>query len=638
MRQIDPNLLCPRCMSEKPSKTAVCPACGCDPLRMERNPRCLQPMSVLQGKYLIGAVLGEGGFGITYIGWDLEQQRKLAIKEYFPSTVAVRDTTVGINNSVHSISGDKHVHFLNGLKKFEDEAKNLMRLKDVPGIVEILDFFFENSTAYIVMEFLDGITLRKYMEKDGGCLSEKQTLEMLRPVMESLAKVHEAGMIHRDISPDNIMVLRSGEMKLIDFGAARISTGEETQSLTVILKHGYAPEEQYRSRGRQGPFTDVYAMSAVVYKLLTGVTPVDAMARVLEDELPPLSSYPNRISRQTIAAVEKGMAVRAENRYADMRQLIDALYNGKPAEGTQHETRSRRPWLWIGLGTGLAALAAVLAISIGTAGAPQGAVSLPSDSRSLIQTGEADANAGADADAAPDANAGDANAGADETGGEAAEETPPAPAVEPDAYCISSEEAEESGLSIRLENGCAVIVRLSDDMREERMIRIPDYIDQLPVTEIGREAFADDIALEYLTLPRHLKKIGDGAFSGCLSLGTLELPEELETIGRFSFYNCSALKAVHIPASVTALGEAAFSACMNLNELTLPEGLESIGKDAFSYCLFLRELEIPESVSVIGSGAFTGCDRLTLYYTPGSFAERYIAESDLPSEAVSVDE
>ena len=612
MRQIDPNLLCPHCMSEKPSKTAICPACGCDPLRMEHSPRCLQPMSVLKGKYLIGAVLGEGGFGITYIGWDLDQQRKLAIKEYFPSTLATRDTTVGINNTVHSISGDKHVHFLNGLKKFEEEAKNLMRLKDVPGIVKILDFFFENSTAYIVMEFLDGITLRKYMEKDGGCLSEKQALSMLRPVMESLAKVHAAGMIHRDISPDNIMVLRSGAMKLIDFGAARISTGEETQSLTVILKHGYAPEEQYRSRGRQGPFTDVYAMSAVLYKLLTGVTPVDAMARVLEDELPPLSSYPNRISKQTIAAVEKGMAVRAENRYTNMQQLIDALY-GERAAGSEGEAapKCRRSWLWIGLGAGLAALTVVLAVSIGTASTPQKAESSPVGSLTVIPVGNTD---------------------------KAAEEPPAEPVIEADAYGLSSEEAAENSFIFRLETDHAVITRLNDDKREERMIRIPDYIDQLPVTEIGQEAFADDITLEYLTLPRHLKQIDDGAFSGCLSMGELTLPDELEAIGRFSFYNCSALKTLHIPASVSDIGEAAFSACMNLNDLTLSEGLIRIGKDAFSYCLFLRELEIPASVREIGSGAFTGCDRLTLFYTPGSYAESYIAESDLPSEPVSAAE
>lgn len=598
MRQIDPHLLCPHCMSEKPSPTAVCPACGCDPLRMEHNPRCLRPMSVLQGKYLVGAVLGEGGFGITYIGWDLEQQRKIAIKEYFPSTLAVRDTTVGLNNTVHSISGDKHIHFLNGLKKFEEEAKNLMRLKDVPGIVTILDFFFENSTAYIVMEFLDGITLRSYMEKDGGCLSEQQALQMLRPVMEALAKVHETGMIHRDISPDNIMVLQSGAIKLIDFGAARISTGEETQSLTVILKHGYAPEEQYRSRGRQGPPTDVYAMSAVLYKLLTGVTPVDAMARVLEDTLPPLQSYPNRISAQTIAAVEKGMAVRAENRFANMQELIDALYHGRQVR--KQPAKKKRSLLWIGLGTGLAALAAALVIWIGSIPAPQAQV-MPPD-----QPDEPDP---------PDTAAA-------------------VSVIESDAYCLTFDEAAEKGFTSRVGDDHAEILRLKASGWEERMLRLPDYIDEKPVTVIGKEAFADVISLEYVTLPRHLTEIGDGAFSGCLSLGEIQLPEELQTIGRFAFYDCSALKSVQIPASVTRIEEAAFSSCTNLNTLTLADGLREIGGDAFSYCLFLRELEIPPSVEAIGSGAFTGCSRLTLYYTPGSYAEVYVGESDLPSQAL----
>lgn len=624
MQQIDPNLLCPHCMSEKPSATAVCPACGFDPLRMECSPRCLRPMSILHGKYLLGAVLGEGGFGITYIAWDLEQQRKLAIKEYFPSTLAVRDTTVGMNNSVHSISGDKHIHYLNGLKKFEEEAKNLMRLKEVPGIVEILDFFFENSTAYIVMDFLDGVTLRTYMEKDGGCLSEKQTLQLLHPVMQSLVKVHEAGMIHRDISPDNIMVLRSGEMKLIDFGAARLSTGEETQSLSIILKHGYAPEEQYRSRGRQGPYTDVYALCAVMYKLLTGVTPIDAMARVMEDELPSLRSYPNRISARTIAAVEKGMAVRAGNRFATMQELIDALYSdaGSDDEAEEESGHTRKHWLWIG-GLG-AALLAVLALVLWT----------PKPAANALDAAMQDTPTTAEVQ--EDTSPQEPETEQEEESAQLPEETQETDAadtdIDPSMVHMTLAEANKAGLLVDCRPDHAEI---HGTQGEVDVIRIPEYVNDVPVTVIQKEAFFQCEGLQYLSLPETLKQIDEGAFYGCLSLHELELPDGLEQIGAFAFFGCSGLKALTIPASVSGIGESAFYGCLALEELQLQEGLSEIGENAFSYCPFIKEVVLPVSLTKIGGGAFTGCDRLTFYYTPGSYAESYVLESDLPSQTVS---
>ena len=277
-----------------------------------QNPRCLAVNTVLAGKYLVGPVLGEGGFGITYAGYDLNMETRIAIKEYFPVELVTRDTTRGVSTSgggsdrVISLSGEKSKTYQQGLKKYVDEARNVSQFAGIPGIVSVKDFFYENDTAYIVMEYIEGVSLKEYLKQKGGRLPEEEALAILRPVLEALEKVHAAGIVHRDISPDNIMLTftekRETEqssafhdasaplpaavygnisaVKLIDFGAARMTSKNDQKSLTIILKHGYAPEEQYRSHGEQGPWTDVYALCAVLYRMLTGKVPEPAMDRL----------------------------------------------------------------------------------------------------------------------------------------------------------------------------------------------------------------------------------------------------------------------------------------------------------------------------------------------------------------------
>ena len=342
---MDPNRVCPSCLREMPQKGGECPFCGYKKGTQELRVRCLPPYTVLHGRYFIGTVIGEGGFGITYRGLDLVENRKVAIKEFFPAGLVTRDTSRGGDNTVQSISGEMRDQYQSGLQKYENEARCLMKLRGLPGIVNMLDFFHENSTAYIVMEFLEGMTMREYLVRNQGCMSEQMALELMKPLMYSLDSIHRAGIVHRDISPDNIIVQPNGKLKLIDFGAARQSTGHQTQSLTVVLKHGYAPEEQYRSRGKQGPFTDVYAISATLYKLLTGVTPVDSMSRMFEDELKPLHQFPNRISSRTCVAITKGMAVRAQDRFQTISELAAALYEKRPvtmAGGTSAPTKNTK--------------------------------------------------------------------------------------------------------------------------------------------------------------------------------------------------------------------------------------------------------------------------------------------------------
>ncbi len=302
----------------------------------KQNTRCLAVNTILEGKYLVGPLLGQGGFGITYVGYDLNMETKIAIKEYFPVELVSRDTTTMHGDRVLSLSGEKSVTYKAGLKKYVAEAQNVSQFSEIPGVVSVKDFFYANETAYIVMEYIDGISLKDYLKEKGGSLSEEETLKIMKPVLEALVQVHQSGIIHRDISPDNIMLTFQDEnvhnqiesVKLIDFGAARMTEKNDQKSLTIILKHGYAPEEQYRTHGEQGTWTDVYALCAVLYRMLTGETPVPAMDRMFKDELKTLEQCGVKVSANTSAAILKGLAVKKDNRIESVQKLIDALYKG----------------------------------------------------------------------------------------------------------------------------------------------------------------------------------------------------------------------------------------------------------------------------------------------------------------------
>lgn len=323
----DPNRLCLGCMSEWGHPRTPCPVCGFVEKKYEKPPRWLPLRHVLNGKYMIGKVIGEGGFGITYLGWDLNLQIRVAIKEYFPVGLATRETGRGNGYTISSLPGVRQENYRQGLEKFMTEAKNLSKFYNLQGIVAVKDFFFENETAYMVMEYIDGITLGKYLKNHGGQISEQEALQLFHPVIESLKVVHQSGIIHRDISPDNIMMTKDGRMKLIDFGAARFAGGDTERSLTIILKHGYAPAEQYQSHGNQGPWTDVYAICATMYRMITGKVPPSAMDRLHQDTLEEFEKLNCRVSTKTAyAVIDKGLAIRVEERYKNMDELLQGLY------------------------------------------------------------------------------------------------------------------------------------------------------------------------------------------------------------------------------------------------------------------------------------------------------------------------
>jgi len=317
---------CFHCMKEIGPDDSFCPHCRRE-TAFPAPEHHLLPGTVLLGKILIGTALGEGGFGITYIALDLENKRKIALKEYYPSGYVNR-----LNTSSQTVtcnhSEDRAEFFASGKKRFMSEARILSMFSREAGIVSVYDFFEANNTAYIAMEYLEGMDLKEYI-KTHGTMSFENAVNMLLPLMYTLSGVHEKGLIHRDISPDNIRLVLGG-VKLLDFGAARDISHESNKSLSVMLKPGYAPEEQYRTHGIQGPWTDIYALCATIYKCITGITPIECIERMIEDDLKKPSELGVVISERCEEALMKGLSVRAKDRYRTINDLLkDLLASGE---------------------------------------------------------------------------------------------------------------------------------------------------------------------------------------------------------------------------------------------------------------------------------------------------------------------
>ena len=314
---------CPHCFEKISQSSNLCPKCGKD-TRVENESYQLPLFTILHGRYLIGKALGAGGFGITYAGFDLKLQCRVAIKEYFLSGQASR------THSLTVVPNDEQTtaFFEKGKLRFLDEARVLAQFAEEPSIVQVRDYFEENATGYIIMEFLQGQDLSTLLKKEGAMPYER-VLELLEPAMLALDRVHQKGLIHRDISPANLMLLDDGTVKLLDFGTARSQSLLGQNSLSIMLKPGFAPEEQYRRHGEQGPWTDVYAMSATFYKLLTGQTPPPATDRAFADKLDPPSRLGAAITPAQEQALLRGLALRPKDRIQTVKELAQCLKGEK---------------------------------------------------------------------------------------------------------------------------------------------------------------------------------------------------------------------------------------------------------------------------------------------------------------------
>lgn len=317
---------CKSCFSEK-GDVGECPFCGFEEGMQTGLPQYLQIGTVLENKYMIGSPLGQGGFGITYLAWDINLNIKLAIKEYFPQELATRQEG---HTEISAYTGSMSSDYDYGLEKFLEEARTLARFESHPHVVSVRDFFRANGTAYLVMFFVDGITLKEHVKNSGGYLTFQEAISLIIPVLDALNEVHAVNILHRDISPDNIFINKKGQVILLDFGAARQAISDKGRSLSIILKPGYAPEEQYRSKGKQGPWTDVYATAATLYHLITGAKPPESLERLADDRLVLPSVAGVAIEGYEEKALLKALAVRADERYQDAGQFRDALLGDKP--------------------------------------------------------------------------------------------------------------------------------------------------------------------------------------------------------------------------------------------------------------------------------------------------------------------
>ncbi len=358
---------CLGCMAEIPDEEENCRYCGYQKGTGVKEAYYLLPGKVVGSKYMVGKVLGYGGFGVTYIGWDTMLKRKVAIKEYLPSDFATRSYGTEI---LTVFSGEATVQFEAGLNSFISEAKRLAKFNRVPEIVDIYDCFMENETGYIIMEYLEGTTVKDILKAEKRIPVER-ACKIAATVLKGLSEVHKEGIIHRDIAPDNIFITKKDEIKILDFGAARYATAVQSRSLSVILKPGYAPEEQYRSKGEQGPWTDVYAMGATLYRMITGVLPEESIERIVEDRLKTPSELGIEIDSNIENALMNSLNVKKEYRTQNAADFYGALESEEEVERVIEEKEDSEDgkmpgWVkWAALAAGALVCACIVLFATG---------------------------------------------------------------------------------------------------------------------------------------------------------------------------------------------------------------------------------------------------------------------------------
>ena len=327
-----------KCMEEYDDEYDVCPHCGYVRGTEADEIYYMKPETVLYDRYIVGTVVGFGGFGITYKAWDIQMEKTVAIKEFFPSSLVSRDDD-GV--TVNLYSEKNREEFDRGLLRFLEEGKSTARFGTHPNIVNVFDLFQDNNTGYIIMEFLEGVSLKEYIAMNDGQLDTDTTINILLSVIEALKTIHKEKVLHRDISPDNIFICIPDKVKLIDFGAARISS-EDEKTMSIVLKPGYAPPEQYRNKSKQGPWTDIYALAATMYYALTGVVPEESVDRVVKDELVPpqelVPEIPDFINNSLMVA----MALNYELRFKDVVEFKEAILHQRKVLSIEADLKRRK--------------------------------------------------------------------------------------------------------------------------------------------------------------------------------------------------------------------------------------------------------------------------------------------------------
>ena len=563
----------------KPCEGDVCPSCGYrQGSNFREHPLALPEGSVLAGRYIVGKVLGQGGFGITYVALDYKTKQLVAIKEFFPNSVATRTHKI----SVSLISKDCGELYQSALEKFMKEARTLAEFNNNPNIVSVYAYFEENQTAYIAMEYLEGGSFLEYLRQKGR-ISWKETKTLLAPIMDALLAVHSKGAIHRDISPDNIFICKDGTLKLIDFGAARYSLGKFSQTLTAIVKHHYAPFEQYSGKSKQGPFTDVYALAATMYVACTGVLPPLSIERVVDDELVEPRNYCHDISEKDNFVLMKALSVKPEDRYQTVSEFKEALNKTAMPEPTPEPNEDTvliddddgptnvterevipKPLKQEKKKTGgiiIAALVAVLlAIGVG-----------------LIVINPFKQNGG---------------------------ETAVNQEIKSD---FTNKETVYDGVRYKLNDSEVYVEGFEGSITSANIV---NNINGYPVTRIGTNAFKECTSLESVTVPDSVTDIGYKAFAGCSKLTSISLPDNMLKIDNSSFDDTAYRSDDNNwENGVLYIGKHLIAADgkTEVDDYKIKEGTLTIAPYAFGPFAKFKNITIPKSVKLIDCRSFSIC-------------------------------
>ena len=670
---------CYSCMQELDRPGGRCPRCGNDNTTLARSqPSHALPCGyLLHGRYVIGKTLGQGGFGMTYIGWDLALETRVCIKEYFPAGAAMRSSTM--STTVTWSGGNNAEELKGGRESFIKEARKAVKLRKLNAVVQVWDVFYENETAYLVMDYVEGVTLKHHLMETRKALSEEECVRLLLPVMKDLEAVHARGIIHRDISPDNLMLQTDGTLVLLDIGAAKDLSRGNGQSSMLVAKKGFSPLEQYATGGSIGPWTDVYAMCATIVYCVTGGLIPTPMDRMSGEELD-LGGF----SPAFTEVLNRGLAIRPKERIQTMSELANSLIvatksiaTPEPIPGTSTErvpvpTPELKPELEPtptpklphgpvskpdtkppvpkkeprrGIATGIGYLVKwILAVVVLV-----GAVILILVLAITDSSGETDNYA--------------------------------------DTQMEPIKTTEVASLTYTFYKTYAVV---TDCDTSKTSAIIAGSIGGTPVTGIEENAFRDCVKLESITLPDGITYIGTHAFFRCAQLRSIVIPASVKEIGVGAFDDCTAMKNVYYQGSeeewreieikspnrdllkakihcissqtkeipietkevasltytvykthiavtccdtsktsaiiagsiggtpVTEIGDNAFRDCVKLKEITLPNSVSFIGTKAFFRCTNLSNITIPVSVEEISPGAFDGCSALRDVYFEGS--------------------
>lgn len=671
---LDGTFYCSNCM-QKMEADGLCPHCGLDNQSAYNTAPALEIYTLLHGRYQLGTVVGSGGFGLTYAAWDEKLWIPVAIKEFFPMQWAVRESS---QTDEVSVLPEFEKDYLLGRSRFLRESRVLAMLQDIPGVVKVYDCFEENNTAYIIMEYMRGITIDRYV-KEHNTPPEK-LLQMLRQPIDALVAVHKQGVLHRDITPNNLLVQEDGSVKLIDFGSAA-QIGQTLR--TIVLTQHYAPLEQYSAKsGHLGPWTDVYGLSATLYSLLTGEAPQEAASRRDHDELD-FSTKRLRVRGYQRSAIKNGLLLQPSKRIQSMEEFRAALYHLPMPE----EVRRRKQFFhWLaGIGTALGIGAAAMLANF-TCGLPLGQgllYSIRSDGLHIVS------EIGSQAERTlPSSRFGlpvcavDKNAfSEDETlrmltvpgaireiGAMAFFRCPALEQVELEdgvrqlgdysfAECeklhtVSATESLEAfpvnafertlpqmtfwgkhGSSIeKLLQGTGINFAVREDYEivqetegavltvcqsPETNLVLPSVIDGQWVT-----ALADTLVIpetvEELTLPDRVYRLDGGILSERETLKKITLGSKTRILGDCALKN-SHIEELVIPGYLEEIGAEALRG-VYLRDLTLSAGLRTVGSHAFSES-FLRSAALPDGVKELGNAAFSACVNLEELHLPEGIAE-----------------